>query len=176
MPMVVQNLGSGSPQNSIPRISKIIVSLISQVTMQPLFHSLPQASGVQSIPTILSAAKIPVVQPSVPYMQVSFQGLPQSQFVQGTPFQTQFLHGQPLQSQPFQGQLFQGQMGQSLPFQNQSYPGVSTAYSTVIHYGSSWIPRRYADSNYSGYPRISWISSSQYGTRPSGLSISIVGP
>lgn len=43
--------------------------------MQTLVQSLPQASRVQSIPTILLAPQIPVVHPSVPYLQVPFQGL-----------------------------------------------------------------------------------------------------
>jgi len=70
----------------IPGVSQITIPLISQVTMQPLIQYLPDASNVKSIPMIPSTPQIPIAHPSVPYMQVPFQGLsfrgiPQSQFI-----------------------------------------------------------------------------------------------
>lgn len=96
MSTTFQNPCSSSPKTPILGVSQVTVPLTSHVTMQPLVQSLPQASSVQSIPTILSTPQIPFVQPSIPHLQVPFQvlpfqGLPQIQFFQRTPFQTQFI-------------------------------------------------------------------------------------
>lgn len=65
--------------------------------MQPITQTIPQASIYQIVPTIQSIPQIPMVRPSMPYVQVSFQG----QALQGQP-QIQFIQDQPVQGYPFQ--------------------------------------------------------------------------
>lgn len=112
-------------------------------------------------------------------MQVSFQGkpfqgLPQSQFVQGPPFQAQFPQGQPLQNQsfPFKESSLKVKWDR-VSFFRINHTQV-TCFNNLYNYNMVWLIldiQEVCRFNYSGYSRISWVSSSQYETHPSGLSV-----